>query len=373
MMGEIMTDARDELQHRIGDVARWLATAGLIGKENAQLSTHDELRFGSNGSVSVMIGGPRLGTWYDHENGEGGDTWDFVQIKGRVASADVPEWVRDELGIDLRSPGTQHVVRTFDYHNEAGEILFQVRKWGPQKRFSQHPPDGRGGWKSGKGAMAGTRLVPYRLPELLAARAAANGTPPRAFLLEGEKDADALCRWNLTASCNPMGALKWKPEFNQHFAGFDIVILPDNDTVGERHGEQIAAQLAPIAASVRILKLHGLPEGGDVSDWISNGGTQSDLEDLIDDTPLYEPDDPPQRRFRFPLVRFTDIALTTAARCIVEDLIPRESLVVCWGPPKCGKSFWIFDLVMHVARGCEYRGKTVEQGTSPLPSSQRRD
>ena len=211
--------------------------------------------------------------------------------------------------------------------------------------------------------MAGTRLVPYRLPELLAARAAANGTPPRAFLLEGEKDADALCRWNLTASCNPMGALKWKPEFNQHFAGFDIVILPDNDTVGERHGEQIAAQLAPIAASVRILKLHGLPEGGDVSDWISNGGTQSDLEDLIDDTPLYEPDDPPQRRFRFPLVRFTDIALTTAARCIVKDLIPRESLVVCWGPPKCGKSFWIFDLVMHVARGCEYRGKTVEQGT----------
>ena len=122
--------------------------------------------------------------------------------------------------------------------------------------------------------MAGTRLVPYRLPELLAARAAANGTPPRAFLLEGEKDADALCRWNLTASCNPMGALKWKPEFNQHFAGFDIVILPDNDTVGERHGEQIAAQLAPIAASVRILKLHGLPEGGDVSDWISNGGTR---------------------------------------------------------------------------------------------------
>ena len=310
-----------------------------------------------------MIGGPRLGTWYDHENGEGGDTWDFVQIKGRVASADVPEWVRDELGIDLRSPGAQHVVRTFDYRNEAGEILFQVRKWGPQKRFSQHPPDGRGGWKSGKGAMAGTRLVPYRLPELLAARAAANGTPPRAFLPEGEKDADALCRWNLTASCNPMGALKWKPEFNQHFAGFDLVILPDNDTVGERHGEQVAAQLAPIAASVRILKLHGLPEGGDVSDWISNGGTQSDLEDLIDDTPLYEPDDPPQRRFRFPLVRFADIALTTATRCIVEDLIPRESLVVCWGPPKCGKSFWIFDLVMHVARGCEYRGKTVEQGT----------
>ena len=136
-----------------------------------------------------------------------------------------------------------------------------------------------------------------------------------------------------------MGALKWKPEFNQHFAGFDIVILPDNDTVGERHGEQVAAQLAPIAASVRILKLHGLPEGGDVSDWISNGGTQSDLEDLIDDTPLYEPDDPPQRRFRFPLVRFTDIALTTAARCIVEDLSRAKAWSSAGGRPNAANRF----------------------------------
>jgi AAA domain len=125
---------------------------------------------------------------------------------------------------------------------------------------------------------------------------------------------------------------------------------------------KVATQLAPVAASVRILELHGLPEGGDVSDWIDDGGTESDLETLADDTPLYEPSDP-VRRFRFPLMRFDAIALTTAVRCIVEDLVPRESLVVCWGPPKCGKSFWIFDLVMHVARGCEYRAKAVEQGT----------
>jgi len=284
-----MTDTRDQLQHRIADVARWLAAAGLIGKENAQLSTRDELRFGSGGSVSVIIGGPRLGCWYDHENGEGGDTWDFIRIKACVANTDIPEWVKDELGIELRRDVPQHVVRTFDYHDERGEILFQVRKWGPQKRFSQHAPDGRGGWTSGKGAMAGVRLVPYRLPELLAAGAAANGTPPRCFLPEGEKDVDALRRWNLTASCNPMGAGKWKPEFNQHFAGFDIVILPDNDTAGRRHAQQIAAYLAPVAASVRIVQLHGLPEGGDVSNWIHEGGSESDLDDLVDATELFDP------------------------------------------------------------------------------------
>jgi hypothetical protein len=72
---------------------------------------------------------------------------------------------------------------------------------------------------------------------------------------------------------------------------------------------------------------------------------------------------PAASRFRFPLVRFSDIELTTMTRCIVEDLIPRESLIVVWGPPKCGKSFFVFDLVMHVALRRDYRGKRVEQGT----------
>ena len=33
-----------------------------------------------------------------------------------------------------------------------------------------------------------------------------------------------------------------------------------------------------------------------------------------------------------------------------------------WGPPKCGKSFWAFDLAMHVALGWSYRGRRVRQG-----------
>jgi hypothetical protein len=68
-------------------------------------------------------------------------------------------------------------------------------------------------------------------------------------------------------------------------------------------------------------------------------------------------------KHRFPPVRFDDIELTTSARCVVEDLIPRESVVVVWGPPKCAKSFFVFDMVMHVALGREYRDKRVEQGT----------
>ncbi len=54
----------------------------------------------------------------------------------------------------------------------------------------------------------------------------------------------------------------------------------------------------------------------------------------------------PQRRF--PLTRFDHIALSTVPPYLVKGLIPRAGLVVIWGPPKCGKSFWIFDLAAHI-------------------------
>lgn len=62
------------------------------------------------------------------------------------------------------------------------------------------------------------------------------------------------------------------------------------------------------------------------------------------------------------LIRFSEITLSTARRDLVRGLIPREGMTVVWGPPKCGKSFWIFDLLMHVALGWEYREKRIQQG-----------
>ncbi len=60
-------------------------------------------------------------------------------------------------------------------------------------------------------------------------------------------------------------------------------------------------------------------------------------------------------------IPFKQIQLGTSAVYLVKDLIPREGLVVIWGPPKCGKSFWTFDLVMHPALGWGYRGRKVKQ------------
>ena len=50
------------------------------------------------------------------------------------------------------------------------------------------------------------------------------------------------------------------------------------------------------------------------------------------------------REPRIRLIPFEEIQLGTTRRDLVKGLIPRVGLTVAWGPPKCGKSFWAFDL-----------------------------
>jgi len=66
---------------------------------------------------------------------------------------------------------------------------------------------------------------------------------------------------------------------------------------------------------------------------------------------------------RFPLVPFNELNPGTSSACLVKGLIPRVGIAAVWGPPKCGKSFWAFDLAMHSALGWGYRRRRVIAGT----------
>jgi AAA domain len=68
------------------------------------------------------------------------------------------------------------------------------------------------------------------------------------------------------------------------------------------------------------------------------------------------------REPRIRLVAFDNIQLGTGRRYLVKGLVPRVGLTVVWGPPKSGKSFWIFDVVMHVALNRPYRDRRVHHG-----------
>jgi hypothetical protein len=72
--------------------------------------------------------------------------------------------------------------------------------------------------------------------------------------------------------------------------GAKVVILPDNDEPGRKHAQQAAKSLHGKAASVKVLELPGLPEKGDISDWLAAGGTREELLELAAEAPEWEPE-----------------------------------------------------------------------------------
>lgn len=168
------------------------------------------------------------------------------------------------------------------YTDESGQPLFRVVRSVDRdgaKKFWQEAAQPDGSWRKGAGAMRGVRRALFGLPELLKADPSAP-----VFLVEGEKDALNVSVLGLVATTNPGGAGKWrsctkhgKGSFVAPLRDRLVVILPDNDEVGRAHATEVAAALQGVAASVRILELPGLPEKGDVSDWLADGGTSEAL------------------------------------------------------------------------------------------------
>jgi AAA domain len=83
-------------------------------------------------------------------------------------------------------------------------------------------------------------------------------------------------------------------------------------------------------------------------------GTKKNGADLNGKTTIIEP--------RFRLIPFDKLQPSPAPAYLIKGLIPRIGLTVVWGPPKCGKSFWMTDALLHAALGWPYRGRKVIQG-----------
>lgn len=64
----------------------------------------------------------------------------------------------------------------------------------------------------------------------------------------------------------------------------------------------------------------------------------------------------------FKLTNICELRAEGRNRDLVKGLIPKVGLTVVYGPPKCGKSFWIIDLLAHIAAGRPYRGRRVHAG-----------
>jgi putative DNA primase/helicase len=178
--------------------------------------------------------------------------------------------------------GRGRIAKVYPYADAAGRLLFEVVRTADPKGFYQRRPSSKG--DSRVNGLGDIVPVPYRLRELATADPAVTVHIP-----EGEKDVDALVALGLVATCNPMGAGKWRDAYSDHLTGRNVVILPDNDDAGRDHAQQVARSLRGKAASVKVVELPELPEKGDVSDWLAKGGTAEALGDLVREAPVWTP------------------------------------------------------------------------------------
>ena len=109
-------------------------------------------------------------------------------------------------------------------------------------------------------------------------------TTSSVLLVEGELDALAGLSRGLPAVSGTTGAGHWNPLWTPAFAGRHVVISYDCDERGRTGAKAVAAELAAVAKSVKVIDLDpnwDQPDGYDLTDWFRDGRSAAELRSLI--------------------------------------------------------------------------------------------
>ena len=114
-----MTDYAAQNSHRLAAFIEPIARH-YLSEPNAKLSKGDDLRFGTNGSMSVSL---TKGTWFDHENGVGGGVIELVKkFEPASINNDIGDVLEKKFGIPKQVQRTlttaKRLVRQYDYFNK---------------------------------------------------------------------------------------------------------------------------------------------------------------------------------------------------------------------------------------------------------------
>jgi hypothetical protein len=229
------------------------------------------------------------------------------------------------LGWTMADLFDDHRGAKYHYLDPAGQIIRTVSRT-PDKRFPQN------------GQTKGPSTL-YRLPEVVAAVAAGQ----MIFLVEGEKDADALVSIGAVATTAPMGAGNFAKVDTAPLTGAKIIAVVDHDPGGQTWAGQVRDSVAGVAGS---LIFQQAKIGKDAADHVAAG---LGLDDLVE---IEISEAKSGRRAR----------VTWADKIMPEPVvwgwrdesggrIPAGSLSVAAGREGSGKSCFAVWLTAHVTRG----------------------
>ncbi|MEU5094921.1 toprim domain-containing protein [Streptomyces sp. NPDC020996] len=179
----------------------------------------------------------------------------------------------DDTWIPCQDRGHKRVAQ-YVYRDANGAVVHGVTRC-DHKCFAQWRPDdtNRSGRRWSLNDKQGKRLVPlvpYRLPELLAAKEADRVI----WIAEGEKDVHALVEHGLAATCNAAGAGKWTAEHAAYLEGADVTIVADRDEKGREHATAVVDSLRGVARTVYVVQAR---TGKDAHDHFAAGHKDADF------------------------------------------------------------------------------------------------
>ena len=294
----------------------------------------------------------------------------FDAVRDRNLLPTTPK--REEISFTLHQAPV--LEKEWLYRSEDGDVLFTKRRYKTSdakgKTYSIHRVDAAGKRIAG---LKDTRIVPYRLPELLDAK-----TSGRAiYLVEGEKAADALVSIGAIATTSHTGAGSWPAEITQYFAGANIVVIPDHDEPGRSYARRAIQNLLPVAKSIRYLDLDLMVEGDDAHEWVYHAkGTRKELAELAKQAPIItkelavtdseqlEDTTQTEQEAYNPTPQLLNIEAWDTikdepVRWIIENVLPERGFAALYGPPGSYKSFIALDIAEAVATGRQWMGNQV--------------
>jgi len=197
------------------------------------------------------------------------------------------------------------LVETYSYRDATGELRYQVLRYDPKDfRLRRPDPASPHAWIWN---FKGVEPLLYRLDQLRDQQI--------VCLTEGEHDADTLAARQLAATTNHGGSDQWTDAHTAQLAAIKpelVVIFEDHDAAGRKRTSKVAPALMAAGLEVKVItaaELGGLPEKGDISNWIAAGHTRDELLAVIEKTGPYLDVAPPIESTTSPesLIRFVKV------------------------------------------------------------------
>lgn len=239
----------------------------------------------------------------------------------------------------------------YDYTDEDGRLLYVVCRYPgkPGKKFRQWRLAGAA-WRP----LGDARRVLFRLPAVLS-HIEANSRAP-IYVVEGEKDVEAVEAAGGCATCNPMGAGKWRDEYSEALRGARrVVIVADRDQPGENHARYVRDSLAAVGLAAELVQAR---EGKDAADHLAGDHGLDQFEAVPAEPEAARAEDPP------PFIgRSHDEVIELdlpPARTLVDGLIEEGTVGTISGVPETYKSWLALATAAGVSSGKgEILGRSV--------------